>query len=195
VNIIVPVKYPGYDMASFTVSELSAIDTPTRQLWILLCIPYTLFLFTFGMGVWLTSGQNKLLRILAIFLIIDAVFGAYWPPMHQRQVIAADGGTLTDTLHLVWAGITLLLFLIIMTLGAMALSKAFRWYTAVTLLVFIVFGYLTSTEAPGISEGQPTPHLGIWERVNMGAHMLWVAVLSMVLLKKYNSRGSHRFLY
>lgn len=27
-----------------------------------------------------------------------------WPPMHQRAVLAAGGGTLTDTLHLVMGG-------------------------------------------------------------------------------------------
>src|SRR5215471_11886591 len=34
---------------------------------------------------------------------------ALWPPMHQRAVLAAGGGTLTDTMHVVWALVTVLL--------------------------------------------------------------------------------------
>jgi hypothetical protein len=38
--------------------------------------------------------------------------------MHHREVIAAGGGTLTDTLHLVWAGITVFLMFVYIAFGA-----------------------------------------------------------------------------
>jgi hypothetical protein len=43
------------------------------------------------------------------------------------------------------------------------------------LLSFILFEILITLEAPGIARNLPTPHLGIWERVNVGAFMLWLA--------------------
>jgi len=59
INIIVPAQYPGYDIASQTVSELSAIDIPTRRLWFLLCLFYSLLLLAFGLGIWLSAKGNR----------------------------------------------------------------------------------------------------------------------------------------
>ena len=104
--------------------------------------------------------------------------------MHQREVIAAGGGTLSDTLHIVWAMVTLLLMMLLMGFGAAALSKKFRLFTLATWVVFIVFGILTWLESRGIETNIATPFIGIWERINIGAFLLWVAVLAIVLLKK-----------
>ena len=52
------------------------------------------------------SAPNRALRVVGALLMAYTVFGQFWPPMHQRAVLAAGGGTLTDTLHLVWAMIT-----------------------------------------------------------------------------------------
>src|SRR6478609_9751202 len=112
INFIVPMQYPGYDIASQTVSELSAIDAPTRTFWFVLCIFYSLFFIAFGLGIWLSANENWKLRLVAAVVLFDAVFGFYWPPMHQREIIAAGGGTLTDTLHLVWAFVHLGLMLL-----------------------------------------------------------------------------------
>jgi hypothetical protein len=183
-NIIVPAQYAGYNISSQTVSELSAIDSPTRTLWIVLCSFYTLLLVAFGIGVWLTSDQNKKLRFVATIIIFDAVFGIFWPPMHQREVIAAGGGTTSDTLHIIWTFIHLLLVLLMIGFGAAALGKGFRIYSIVTVVLFIVFGILTSRESHGIDTGQATPYIGIWERINMGAYMLWIVVFAIELIRR-----------
>jgi len=49
-------------------------------------------------------------------------------------------------------------------------------------MLFIVFGVLTWLESPGIKASMPTPLIGLWERLNIGAFMLRVAVLAFVLL-------------
>jgi len=41
---------------------------------------------------------------------------------------------------------------------------------------------LIGLEAPGIPENLPTPRIGIWERINIGAFMFWVIVFAIVLL-------------
>ena len=186
INIIVPMRYPGYDVASQTVSELSAIDAPTRPLWVALCIVYSLLLLAFALGVWYSAYGNRKLQTVAIVIFFDAVLGFFWPPMHQREIIAAGGGTLTDTLHLVWAFIHLTLMLLMIGFGASALGKDFRIFSVVIVLIFIVFGTLTTIESRGIEANLPTAYAGIWERINIGAYMLWIIVFAFKLLRRNN---------
>ena len=91
---------------------------------------------------------------------------------------------MTDTLHLGWEMITLIFNVIVMGFGFAALGKEFRIYTIVTWIVFLVFGVLTFMESPGIDQNLPTPHIGLWERINMFAFFIWIAVFSTILLQK-----------
>jgi hypothetical protein len=184
INILVPLQYPGYNIASYTVSELSAIDAPTRTLWFILCISYSLLFIAFGAGVWLTANGNRKLQIVAVIIVFDSILGFFWPPMHQRQVIAAGGGTLTDTLHLAWAFVHLLMMLLMIGFGAAAFDKNFRIFSIFIVLIFFVFGLLTTFESRGIDAGLPTPFVGIWERINIAAYMLWVVVFANLLLRR-----------
>ncbi|HYV91664.1 MAG TPA: DUF998 domain-containing protein [Chitinophagales bacterium] len=190
INIVVPPMYEGYSSVTLTVSELSAIGAPTRILWVLLVIPYVLLLTAFGWGVLKSAGGSRHLRIAGSLIIAYCIMNFYWPPMHQREVIAAGGGTLTDTLHIVWAMMTLVFNMLLMGFGAAALGKRFRIYTIATWVVFIVFGVLTFIESPGIEANLPTPHIGLWERINMGAFLLWVVVFAIALLRKEKVSGS-----
>lgn len=61
-NIFVPRLFDGYSPVSQTVSELSAIDAPTRQLWVLLAMLYILLFAAFGWGVWKSASGNRKLR-------------------------------------------------------------------------------------------------------------------------------------
>ena len=141
-NILVPMKYPGYDSASQAVSELSAINAPTQTLWSRLGIFYFFFFIAFGLGIWLSANGNRTLRVVAAVILFDAVFGFFWPPMHRREVIAGGGGTITDTLHVVWAFVHLLLMLLMIGFGASVFGKGFRIFSMVIVLIFVVFGIL-----------------------------------------------------
>ncbi|HKR06657.1 MAG TPA: DUF998 domain-containing protein [Bacteroidia bacterium] len=190
INIFVPVWYEGYSTVSVTVSELSAIDAPTRILWVLLVMPYPLIFTAFGWGVLKSSKGNRSLKVTGSLIIAYCIFNFYWPPMHQREVIAAGGGTLSDTLHIAWAMITLLFMMLLMGFGAAALGKRFRYYTIATWVAFILFSVLTFMESPGIEANLPTPYIGLWERINIGAFLLWVIVLAVVLLRKGEPPGT-----
>jgi hypothetical protein len=183
-TIFIPAQYPGYDSASQTVSELSAIDAPTGRIWFVLGIFYSLFFIAFGIGIWLSANGTKILRVVAAVIIFDAVFGFFWPPMHKREIIAGGGGTLTDTLHIVWAFVHLTLMLLMIGFGASALGKGFRIFSVIIVLIFIVFGILTTIESKGIEANTPTPNVGTWERINIGAYMLWVIVFAINLMKR-----------
>src|SRR5579864_3412023 len=182
-NIAGAVFYPGYDAFSQEVSELSAIGAPTRGWWVPVGVAYEILVIAFGVGVWLSADRNRRLQTVGGLLVVYGLFNTYWPPMHQREVIAAGGGTLTDTLHLVWAGITVLLMFVYIAFGAAALGKRFRWYSIATIVVLLAFGLLTIPAVGGISTGQPTPWAGVVERINILMDLQWIAVLSIALLR------------
>ena len=180
VNIYVPLHYEGYNHKTFTVSELSAIDSPTRLLWVLIVLLYPLLFVSLGWGILKLANKNFPLRIMGSLIIVYSFFNMYWPPMHMR----GNEATFTDTLHIVWSFITVLLMMIIMGFGAASFGKQFRIFTIVSMLVLVLFGALTSTEAPNIATNGPTPMIGIWERINIGVFMVWVIVLAIELLKQ-----------
>ena len=93
---------------------------------------------------------------------------------------------MTDTMHIVFSMVTVLLFILSIGFGAAAIGKGFRLYSIATLVILVVFGILTAREAPGIEVNGPTPLIGIWERINIGVYMIWVIVLAIILLRRNN---------
>lgn len=62
----------------------------------------------FGRGVWQSAGRNRAVRIVGGLILAFGSLGLLWPfaPMHQREVLAAGGGTLSDTMHVVLGVVT-----------------------------------------------------------------------------------------
>jgi hypothetical protein len=178
-NILIPRRWEGYDAAAQTLSELSAIGAPTRPLWVPLGIVYTLLVAAFGWGIWTSARGDRWLRVVGALLLGSGVFGVFWPPMHLRGAPFS----LTDALHIVWSVVTLLIMLAVMGFSAAALGKRFRLYTVATVVIWVVFGILTGLAAPRLAANLPTPWLGVWERINVGAYMLWLGVFATTLLR------------
>ena len=191
-NIFVPMLWPAYNCASQTVSELSAISAPTRPIWLWLCIFYTLLMTVFAWGVWKSAGQNRALRIAGALLIAYAALGLLWPfaPMHLREVLAAGGSTISDTMHIALGAVTEIIYLLALGFAAAAFGKKFCLYSITTFVILLVFGVLTFLDAPGVGANQPTPLIGVWERINIGVFLLWVVVLAIVLLQIDNESSS-----
>ena len=196
-NLVVPMGWSGYSSASQTVSELSAIGAPTRPVWVVLGLVYTLLVTGFGWGVRIAAGDNRRLRIAGVLIVIYGALGIAWTfaPMHLRPVLAAGGGTLGDTVHLALGGVTEVLYLLALGFAAAALGKAFRIYSIATVSVLLGFGALMFRDAPGVGTNQPTPLLGVWERINIGVFIAWVVVLAIALLKRGHTRASQAPLH
>jgi hypothetical protein len=73
--------------------------------------------------------------------------------------------------------------------GAFAEGRRFRFYSFATLLVLLVAGALTAFDARHIAVGEPTLWVGAAERINIGAYLLWVAVLAISLLRGEQGTG------
>jgi Protein of unknown function (DUF998) len=178
-NVFVPMRWAAYSSASQTVSELSAIGAPTRSLWMSLGIPYTLLVTAFGCGVWRSAERNRPLHVTGGLLVAYGLVGLAWPPMHLRGAEF----TVTDTMHIAFAMVTVLLMLLAMGFGAAAFGRRFRAYSVATIVTLFAFGALTGIDAPRIAANLPTPWIGVWERINIGVFLLWVIVLSVLLLR------------
>ena len=182
-TLVVGMLWEGYSPWSQTISELSAIGAPTRPLWLVLAAVYTVLMIAFGWGVLKSASQNRALRVAGALLVIQGVFGLFWPPMHQRAALAAGGATLTDTMHIAWTIVTSLFFMFALGFGAVAFGKRFRLYSIATMVIVFAAGAWTGTYASGIEANLPTPWAGVWERINTTAFMVWIAVLAMALLR------------
>lgn len=170
-------SYPGYDFANQVISELSAIGVPSRGVDIAFGRAYGVLMLLFSAGIWLSAGKSRALRAAAILLAAAVVYGSFWPPMHMR---GAPMG-LTDQLHIVWTAAWLLFTLATMGLAASALGKRFTYYTLATVVVILGFGALTGVLGARLAANLPTPGIGIYERINIGAFLLWAAVLAIDL--------------
>jgi hypothetical protein len=188
-NVVAPLRYPGYSPVSQTISELSAIDAPSRSLWMPLVMLYSALLIAFGVGVWLSAGEKRTLRIVGGLLVGLGIAGCIWPflpggaSMHRREVLAAGGGTLTDTLHLIQGGVGTVFSLLIIGFGAAAFGGWFRRYAIATMVVLLACGAWTAVLAPKVSANEATPWLGVIERIMFASFLLWFAVLAIVLLR------------
>ena len=184
------IRYPGYNPFSQVPSELTAIGAPTRALWTRLGWIYTALETAFGFGLWKWAGRNRAVRVVGGLILAHASLGLLWPfaAMHQREVLAAGGGTLSDTVHVVLGGVTVFLMFLAIGFGATAFGKPFRLYSIATIVVLLTFGALTFIEAPRLQANLPTPWIGLWERINISVFLLWVAVLAAALLRRGTSQ-------
>ena len=174
-------RWPGYSPASQTVSELIGIGAPTRPLVLPLFIVYSLLVYAFGAGLWLSSGPERALRVAAVGVIGKEVLGlivTIFAPIHLRGV----GGTLTDTMH----GLLTLVGVVFMVLGvgfaAKAFGTRFRLYSIATIVIVVGFGIRTGLDQPRLAANLPTPGMGTYERICIYAYLLWVVVLAITLL-------------
>jgi hypothetical protein len=183
-DVVASLAYEGYSYKDQTISELSAIGAPTRTFWLVMSVFYQVLAFAFAIGVLAMAGDRRRLRIVGWLLLAAAFIGPLWflAPMHQREVLAADGGTWQDTMHLVLGGITSLMYFAMIGVGAFAFGRWFRWYSVVTIGLMLGFGALLNMDVSKVGNNEPTPWLGIWERITVEGAMLWQATFALVLL-------------
>jgi ABC-type transport system involved in cytochrome c biogenesis permease subunit len=86
-------------------------------------------------------------------------------------------------MHILLTVVTILSWMLILGFGATAFGKQFRFYSIGTFLAVLVFGMLTAPQGAALAAGQPTPWLGLTERINIYSFMLWVVVLAIALLR------------
>jgi hypothetical protein len=181
-DILTGILYAGYSFTNQAVSELFAIGAPTSHLVVPLFTLYSMLLVAFTLGIWISAGPNRALRVMALMLFINAVNGlVLWNffPMHMRGAEM----TFTDTMHVSLAGVGALLGVLTVGLGVASFRNWFRLYSVGTILILVVPAILAFLYVSEVGENQPTAWLGLTERLSIYGNTVWQLLLAIVLLR------------
>jgi hypothetical protein len=190
-DVLGTLRYPGYRYTEQQFSELLAVGSPVRALMIALNkFPYNLLVGALAAGVRTSATPQRAGRITAAMLVGYAVTGMVTGvsfPMNTREALAAGERGLRNAMHPVGTIVMSLFMVLAMGFGSTLLGRRFRYYTYATIAILIGFGVLTSLQVGQMETNQPTPWMGLEERINIYATMLWVAVLAIGLLRAQKS--------
>ncbi|HSB91382.1 MAG TPA: DUF998 domain-containing protein [Anaerolineales bacterium] len=187
-DIFAALSYDGYNFPLDPISGLSAVDAPTRAFVVPLDCLYALLKIAFALGIWISSGHHRAMRITAglmfAFGLTDLAANFFpWNPDEPPL------GTFINLMHSVLAGgLPVVLFFLTIGFGAAANGKWFRIYSYGTLLVLAVLGALPLLGGFQISADQPPEWFGASERINAYGFMLWMTLLALVLLRSQRGR-------
>jgi hypothetical protein len=138
-------------------------------------------LLAFALGVAWSADRRWAVRLTAILLAADAIVGqttASFFPVPQR------GATGSSTMHVIGTALESLAIILSMGFAAAAFGKRFRLYSIGTIVILLAFGAAAGSGISRIDAQLPTPWLGIIERINIYAYLLWMAVLAIVILRR-----------
>ena len=154
IDVVAALRYPDdHNSANQMVSELFAVGAPTRTLMVWLSIPYNFLVFTLAAGVWASAGDDRATRLTAAALVGNGALSIAGLFLFPMDVRGTVGSQ-RDALHIV-ATIAMSIFI-------------------VAVMAFGAFVHGTP---------EPTPWVGLAERVNIYATMLWLAVLAVCFLR------------
>lgn len=172
-------QYPGYSPLSQGFSELLAEGAPTRPFMVAVAgAPYNLLVAALGVGVWMSAGRSAIARLTGALLVLYASISYLGGTVFQMDAREVEGSVRT-VVHERATAVMVLSMLLAMATGAFVHGARFRIYSLATLLTVIVFAGLTFQQVTVLAAHDPAPYLGLIERVNIYAWMVWVAVLSM----------------
>lgn len=187
-TVIAATRWEDYSAASQTISELFAIGAPSRTLVVVLFSLHNVLLCVFAAGVWQSSADGRALRAVAALLAgigaVGAMTTAFFP-IHLRGTEPSA----TDTAHAVFTAVIVLFILLAVAFGSSVFGRGFRVYSWTTLATLVVFGALAGRQGGRLAADAPTPWLGVYERVNIGGYLLWLAVLAVLLLFHTSARS------
>jgi hypothetical membrane protein len=173
--------YPGYSFTAQAISELFAIGAPTSGLVVSLFTLSSLLLLAFSLGVWRSSYGSRAIRLTALMFVGNAVNGlVLWNvyPMHMRGAEA----TFTDVMHVLLAGLGVVFVLLAVCIVALSSGGWLRIYSITAIMVLLVPGAVVFMTIPGLTMGEPTPYVGLTERISTYGYYIWQTILIKYLM-------------
>jgi len=174
---------PGYSHARQVIGALTAPGTPHRQLLELCFLAYNVatLLFAFGLLWRLRACRRRNLTVGALLLAGVAICGIFmfFAPTDAPEGPATLQGQLSIALD---AARSLLIFLsiLVMGLGFRGVpGVSFLWGYSVVSAVLTGMAGLMAVAGSAVR----SPLLGVYDRVAMGAFLLWMLVLALVLAR------------
>ena len=184
-DLVAGLVKPGYNFLSQSASELSALGMPTRAVVVPLTLISGMCMLAFSTGMWLTATHNILFRIIALILILSALFSTIallFFPLHSGEVMRSPA----NRLNVVIMFIGVFAFFLAICVGIIANTGWFRFFSAGLILLFVlltIFGAIMSKSKLEIF-GEHSQQVGIQERTMIYTWNLWLALQALVLLIK-----------
>ena len=182
-DLLASCLYHGYSIIDQNYSELLATGAPTRPFMIIVSIVYNLLVALFALGVWKSAGPKRTAHITGSLMMVIAFLSLVTPLFFQMDMREAEV-TLRGSLHPLMTAVMSLFILLSIGFGAFLSGKYFRLYSFTTIIIMLLFGAITASQAPHLVTGEPTPWMGFTERINIYFTMIWFLVLSIFLLRK-----------
>jgi uncharacterized protein DUF998 len=163
-------RWKGYDYIHQSISDLTAIGSPTRSWAVPLTLGHNLALLIAGVAILLLPGRNLPLRITASLLIVTAIawLGAQLFPNQVGESPAPSSPLVVLGATAVVASVLMIAF------GAAAFSG---WFRIVSIGVLAAFAVLTIL---GFMQG--APRVGLQERVLSYVTLGWMVLLGVAAL-------------
>ena len=182
IDALAALRYPEYhSFSAQMVSELMAKGAPTEALVDPLFLLYDVLMMAFAASVWM-SGRKRA-RITSGLLLAYGAIGLLGPTMFQMNVRGSGGEPTADVLHIAATAVLVSLIIASVAFGASLAGPRFRRYSWITLAVFVALGALMAPAGQALARGEPTPWVGLVERLEIGTFLSWVAVLAISLLR------------
>ena len=184
-DVVAAGLYEGYDPVSQAVSELSATGSPAKA-FLTAIFPVGLALMVaFGIGVRRAAGRRRALRVTGDLLVAHGIVALLWlafPMTSRTDITAGAPAAANDVGHIVMTAVTVAFILSQIGFSAAAFGWRFRLYAAVSAAAVVVFGTLTGVQARNVAIGEPTPWMGLAERLSIAPWLLWMAALAVMLM-------------
>lgn len=188
VDIVAGLKYHGYSFTAQAISELFAIGAPTSSLVVSIFTLSSLLLLVFSIGVWRSSGGSRAIKLTALMFVGNSVNGLIlWNiyPMHMRGAEASS----TDVMHILLAGVGVVFVLLAVCIVAVASHGWLRFYSIIGLFILLVPGAMVFMMIPGLTMGEPTPYVGLTERISTYGYYIWQIIFVNYLIKADGNGG------
>ena len=183
-----PLAYPNYNWMTQAVSDLSAVNAPSKMLWNQLSSLYVVCGMVSIMAVCLFIQQklNKMLRVgvylFAIMNWISAIGYAMFPLSGSE-----NAGTFQDIMHIYVVTVLVVIFSIISLIVIMIGGYRDKQYRSLAICATIAFLFMV---IGAIGTGAvPKDYFGIPERFSVFAATGFNAVLGIYLFKGFLPRN------
>jgi deazaflavin-dependent oxidoreductase (nitroreductase family) len=188
--VLTSLPYEGYSPVAQNVSELLAGGAPTRPVMVVLLVgAYNVLVVALAAGVWMSPGRKGTLRLTAAMLVLYALLGAITGGIFNMDMRGA-APTPRGALHPAMTAVGSVPILASLIAGAFLHGRRFGLLSLATIAAGVVGGALTVQDVPLLEANLPTPWMGLKERVNIYAYMLWIGALALSLWRGPGRTGA-----
>ena len=191
-DVVGGLRYDGFSFWSQGVSELMAVESPSRGLVMMLMSLYGVLALAGGIGIYREgASQGRAVRVMGALVTAYALIGFTGPfvdPIHARGIAPFE----TAMPHIILTGALVLCMLLAMIAGAFSLDATFRHYSVATIALFVAGGIASAIYGALLADNEPTPGFGLVERVMIYGFLAWVFLLAWMLVRASAERTGVR---